>query len=94
MVVVRRIQDGLLQYERGVVLSLRPRNFNVGTQRRDGTFAETGETFDYSGRHWRNPKGPVRLVLPTPAVLKACDVCDFGAGSMPGDADSYTYSVR
>ena len=78
IVAIRRIQDGMLQYERAVVLSIRPKNFNVGTQQRDGTFADSGETFDYSGKNWRDPTGPMRLVIPTEAVIEACDACDFG----------------
>ena len=94
IVAIRRIQDGKLQYERAVVLSIRPKNFNVDPQRKDGTFAESSETFDYSGRNWRDPSGQIRLVVPTQAVLEACDACDFGGSFMPGDARSYTYSVR
>ena len=94
IVGIRRIQNGMLQYERAMVLSVRPKNFNVGTQRRNGTFAESGETFDYSGRNWRDPVVQMRLVVPTQAVLEACDACDFGAKSMPGDARSYSYSVQ
>lgn len=91
-VAIRRIQDGRLQYERAVVLTMRPKNLNVGARQRDGTFA-AGETFDYSGRKWGDPKSSVRLVIPTQAVEEACAVCDFGAAFMPGQAGSYTYSV-
>ena len=91
-VAIRRIQDGMLQYQRAVVLTVRPKNFNVGAQQRDGTFA-AGETFDYSGRRWGDPNGSVRLVIPTQAVEEACVICDFGAAFMPGEARSYTYSV-
>ena len=94
IVAIRCIQDGMLRYERAVVLSIRPKNFNVSTQQRDGTFAEFGETFDYSGRNWRDPTSQVRMVVPTQGVLEACDACAFGARFMPGDARSYTYSVR
>ena len=83
LVAIRRIQDGILQYERAVVLSIRPKNFNVGRQRRDGTFDDSGETFDYAGRNWREPTGPTRLVAPTQAVLEACDACDFGERFLP-----------
>jgi hypothetical protein len=92
-VAIRRIQNGMLQYDRGVVLSVRPKNFNVGVEQRDGSFADAGETFDYSGRKWGAPKSSVRLVIPTQAVEEACIVCDFGAAFMPGQAGSYTYSV-
>ena len=86
LVAIRRIQDGTIQYERAVVLSIRPKNFNVGRQQRDGTFDESGETFDYAGRNWRDPTGPTRLVAPTQAVLDACDACDFGEKFIPGES--------
>jgi hypothetical protein len=94
IVAIRRIQDRKLRYERAVVLSIRPKNFNVSALRRDQRVAESAETFDYSGRNWRDASAETRLVVPTQVVLEACDDCDFGAGSMPGDAQSYTYSVR
>jgi hypothetical protein len=94
LVVIRRIQNGKLQYERAAVLSVRPKNFNVGVQQRDGTIAASGETYDWSGSNWRDPKGPARLVLPTATVLKACDVCEFGAAFMPGNARDYVFSVH
>ena len=84
----------MLQYERAVVLSIRPKNFNVRAQRKVGTFAESSETFNYSGRNWRDPAGQMRLVVPTQAVLEACDACDFGARLMPVDPRTYTYPVR
>ena len=79
IVAIRHRQNGLLQYERGMVLSVRPRNFNVGAQQRDGTYSESGITFDYAGRHWRDREGGTQIVIPTDAVLGACDACDFGA---------------
>lgn len=94
VVAIRRMQDGMLQYERAVVLSLRPKNFNVGAQLQDGTFSESGVTFDHAGRSWQNPTGPVRLVAPTQAVLKACDACRFGTEFLPGKPESYVVSVR
>jgi hypothetical protein len=94
MVAIRRIEDRKLYYERAIVLSVRPKNFNVATLQRDQTPADAHETFDHSGINWRSTKAPTRVVLPTPAVLEACDVCDFGTASMPGDAETYTYSVR
>ena len=72
ILAIRRRRNGLLQYERGMVLSARPRNFNVGTQHRDGTFSESGITFDYAGRHWRDPGSGIQIVIPTDAVLGAC----------------------
>jgi hypothetical protein len=92
IVAVRRIQGGKLQYERAVVLSVRPKNFNVGVELGDGSFAGAGETFDNAGRNRRDPKA--RIVIPTEAVLQACILCDFGRGFMPGDADTYIYSVH
>jgi hypothetical protein len=79
IVAIKHTQNGVLQFERGKVLSIRPKNFNVGTQQRDGTFADAGIPFDYAGRSWREPSGGTRLVMPTEAVLAACDACDFGA---------------
>jgi hypothetical protein len=74
------------------VLSVRPKNFNVGTELSDGTFAQSGETFDNAGRNRRDPKA--RIVIPTEAVLQACVLCDFGRGVMPGEAQNYIYSAR
>ena len=78
IVAIKRRQNGLLQFERGMVLSVRPKNFNVGIQQRDGTFSESGVTFDRAGRHWRDPGGGMQIVIPTKKVLAACDACDFG----------------
>ena len=94
IVAVRRIQGRKLHYERAVVLSVRPKNFNIARLRRDQALADSPETFDYSGRNWRDPTAQVRVVAPTQVVLQACDYCDFGEESMPGDAQGYTYSVR
>jgi hypothetical protein len=83
IVAIRRRQNGSLQYERGMVLSVRPKNFNVGVQQRDGTYSESGTTFDYAGRHWRDRDGGTQIVIPTDAVLAACDACDFGVAFLP-----------
>jgi len=93
VVAIRRIQDGMLQYERAVVLSVRPKNFNVGVQLSDGDFSESGITFDAAGRPWQASAGPIRLVAPTPAVLQACDACRFGTQFLPGKPESYIVSV-
>jgi hypothetical protein len=94
IVAIRRIEDGMLQYERAAVLSMRPKNFNVGVEQKDGTFARAGDSFDYSGRNWGNPRGPTRLVIPTQAVLAACGACQCGTLFLPKNAERYTYSVR
>ena len=83
----------MLRYERASVRSIRPKNFNVSPQQVDGTFTESSTTFDYSGRHWREPSGKTRLVIPTPAVLEACDACDFGRKFLAETPDSYRYSI-
>jgi hypothetical protein len=83
IVAIKRRQNGSLQYERAMVLSVRPKNFNVGAQQRDGTYSESGTTFDYAGRHWRDREGGTQIVMPTEAVLAACDACDFGAAFLP-----------
>lgn len=83
LVAIKRTQDGSLQYERARVLSIRPKNFNVGVQQKDGNFAEAGMPFDYAGRNWREPSGGTRLVMPTEEVLAACDACDFGNAFIP-----------
>ena len=92
LVAIRHTQDGMLRYERASVRSLRPKNFNVSPQHVDGTFTESSVTFDYSGRLWREPLGKTRLVIPTPAVLEACDACDFGRKFLSEKPDSYSYS--
>src|SRR5436190_2175247 len=69
LVAIRRTHGGTVEYERGLVVSVRPKNFNVAPHEKDATLAEAGETFDYSGRRWRDPDGPIRLVIPTPAIL-------------------------
>jgi|SRR5678815_2378452 hypothetical protein len=76
IVAIKRTQNESLHYRRGIVLSVRPKNFNVGIQQQDGTFSESGITFDYAGRHWREPSGGVQIVIPTEAVLAACDGYD------------------
>jgi len=73
IVAVANNQEGSLHYERGVVLSVRPKNFNVGLQQSDGTFEESGPTFDYAGRNWRERDDGLRIVIPTEAVLAACN---------------------
>ena len=83
VVAIRQMQDGMLRYERASVRSVRPKNFNVSAQKKDGTFAKSTLTFDYSGRSWRDPSGQTRLVVPTPAVLKACDACDSDNRFLP-----------
>jgi hypothetical protein len=83
IVAIKRRQNGSLQYERAMVLSVRPKNFNVGAQQRDGTYSDSGTTFDYAGRHWRDREGGTQIVMPTEAVLAACDACDFGAAFLP-----------
>jgi hypothetical protein len=72
IVAIKRTQDGAVVFERGKVLSIRPKNFNVGRQQEDGTFADAGITFDYAGRSWREDNEGLSLVIPTEAVLKAC----------------------
>jgi hypothetical protein len=89
IVAIRQMQNGMLRYERATVRSVRPKNFNVSPQRRDGTFDESTITFDYAGRHWREPAGQTRLVVPTPTVLEACDLCDFGSKFLPGKPGRY-----
>jgi hypothetical protein len=74
IVAIKRSQDGTVLFERGKVLSIRPKNFNVGPQQEDGSFADAGITFDYAGRSWRENNDDMRLVIPTEAVLKACGV--------------------
>ncbi len=83
LVAIRRTEGAQVQFERARVVSIRPKNFNVGVQQPDGTFADSGMTFDYAGRSWREPSGPLRLVMPTEAVLAACDACDFGSAFLP-----------
>ena len=73
IVAIKSSTDGVVQFQRGKVLSIRPKNFNVGPQQSDGTFADSGITFDYAGRSWRESDGHMRLVIPTEAVLKACE---------------------
>jgi hypothetical protein len=70
IVAVKRTEDGQPQFERGKVISIRPRNFNVSTEQADGTFPDSGMTFEYSGEALR--ESAVRLVMPTEAVLAAC----------------------
>jgi len=73
VVGIKLTQDGTVRFERGKVLSIRPKNFNVARQQEDGEFADAGITFDYTGSAWRENDGDIRLVIPTEAVLKACD---------------------
>ena len=90
-VAIRHTQGGMLRYERAVVLSIRPRNFALGALQSDGSFAESGMSFAYSGRNYREPTGQTRLVVPTPAVLAACDACHFGERALPGGPWVYIF---
>jgi len=86
LVGIKRTQGGLLQFERAKVLSIRPKNFNVGSQQPDGSYSDSGVTFDYSGTPWRESSDrsiEVRLVMPTDLVLAACDACAFGERFLP-----------
>jgi hypothetical protein len=74
-VVVRHTQSDLLRYQRGRVVRLGRGRFEVATQQAGGTYSESGNTFYYSGRNCWHPKGQTSLVIPTPAVLEACDRC-------------------
>lgn len=89
-VVVRRTQAGMLQYEWGKVVRLGKGRFEVGVRSRNGTFAESGDTFYYSGKNCWEPKGQTRLVIPTPPVFEACGVCEQNGGFMPGGPWSIT----
>lgn len=91
-VVVRRSQGGLLSYTAGKVVRLGRGRFEVGERARDGVYGASGEAFYYSGKNCWHPKGQTRLVIPTPEVLHACDVCDANGGFLPALPWSYRVS--
>lgn len=91
-VAIRHTQYGLLSYERGIVTRLGKGRFEVATQRRDGSFAESGESFYFSGKNCWHPKGQTRLVIPTEAVLDACEQCRAGNGHLHGPHWRYRVS--
>src|SRR5437016_2757197 len=81
-VVIRETEAGLLRYERAQVVHIGGGRFEVAAKRPDGKLIRSGQTFYYSGKNCRHPKGQTRIVIPTEAVLKACDEC--GPGYLPG----------
>lgn len=83
-VAIRQTQGGLLRYQRGRIVRVAKGRFEVAAERRDGTYSESGETFYSSGKNCWHPKGQTRLVIPSPAVVAACEVCSRGTGYLAG----------
>jgi hypothetical protein len=81
--VVRHAQGGLLRYERAQVVRLGKGRFWVATRRKDGSYVGE-EGFYYSGKNCWHPKGQDRLVIPTAAVLTACETCEGNSAFLPG----------
>ena len=84
LVALRHTHGGMLRYERGEVVRLGRGRFQVAVLRKRGVVDKTSASFFYSGRSCLDPKGQTRLVIPTDAVLHACDVCDSTDGFLPG----------
>jgi hypothetical protein len=84
LVVIRNTQAGLLQYERGIVVRLGQGRFHIAARQHDGSLSGAPQAFYYSGKHGWHPKGQTRLIIPTPTVLEACDICEKAGGFMPG----------
>jgi hypothetical protein len=91
-VVIRETQGGLLRYMRARVVRVSKAMIEVVRQRRDGSFDHSAESFNWEGRNRWQPKSQVRLVMPTPEVLSACDQCMTDTGFVPGSAWSHTTS--
>ena len=92
-VVVGTIKDGRPRYDRARVTQLGRGKFQI-TLMTDGAPFKGAQAFYYTGRSCRNPRGATRLVIPTVAVLKACDVCMQNGGFLLGEPNTYTFSFR
>ena len=84
LVVFRHTHGGMLRYERGEVIRIGRGRFQVAVKRKDGAVEKTSTAFFYSGKSCQDPKGQTHLVIPTDAVLEACDVCASKDGFLPG----------
>ena len=73
-VVIRTIEDGLLRYELARVVRVGVGRFDVGSLEQ-GAPAKSSTGFYYSGRSTKYHRRPIRLVIPTTAVLEACKRC-------------------
>ena len=89
-VVVRTIKGSSLRYELGRIIRLERGRFAVAKSQSAG-LVDSSWSFYYSGRSCKNPRGSVRLVIPTPEVLEACAICVETGGFLPG---SYVCSFR
>ena len=89
-VAMRTVKDGRLRYELGFVIRLERGRFAVAMPLSPGLVVSS-RYFYYSGRSCKNPRGPVRLVIPTTEVVEACAMCVETEGFLPG---SYECSFR
>lgn len=91
-VVVRHTQGRVLDYKRGRVTGLGRGRFRVAHVRRDGSLGNEA-SFYYSGKHCFHPKGQTRLVIPTPAVLRAVEELELNPGALPSWRTLFRVSV-
>lgn len=75
-VVIRYAIGRRLYYQRGRVACLDSARFGVAVRRRNGTYGLLRGGFFYTGRNCWYPSSLSHLVIPTPAVLAACDACE------------------
>jgi hypothetical protein len=81
VVAVRYTIGGRVAYQRGRVARAESDRIVLAMRRSDGTFGPRA-VFRYSGRNCWNP-GSSQLVIPTEAVLAACDAYEDNGGSLP-----------
>lgn len=92
-VVVRTFRDDTLRYDRGTVVRLGNGRFEVMVLDAGESFKLSG-SFYYSGRSCWNTGGKIRLVMPTPEVLKACSICERRSGYFPSRRGTWICSFR
>jgi hypothetical protein len=87
-VVIRFAIGGRLHYQRGRVARLDAVRFGVAVRRRDGTYGPPRGGFFYTGKNCWNPTSLSQLVIPTPAVLAACEAFEESDGRLAAPAGS------
>jgi hypothetical protein len=87
-VVIRYAIGGRVHYQRGRVARLDPARLGVAVRRHDGTYGPPRGGFLYTGKSCWNPTGLSHLVIPTPAVLAACEAFEESDGRLAESARS------
>lgn len=88
-VVVRYAIGSRLHYQRGRVARLGPVTLGVAVRRRDGSYGPPRGGFFYTGKNCWNPTSLSHLVIPTRAVLAACEAFEESDGRLADPAGSH-----